>query len=107
MVRALAETLGEVAPPRIATSLPSPGVIAGALIGALAIIAALTLLIRRHPQALPLLAMFALPFRLPISAGGRTVNLLIPLYLVVAAGTLVHLIPRWLNRGERETRSSP
>ena len=43
---------------------------------------------RRWPDAFPLLAIFALPFRLPISADGRTVNLLIPLYLVVAAGTL-------------------
>ena len=36
-------------------------------------------LMRRDPRALPLLAIFALPFRLPISADGRTVNLLIPL----------------------------
>ena len=43
---------------------------------------------RRHPERFPLLAVFALPFRLPISADGRTVNLLVPLYLVVAAGTL-------------------
>ena len=43
---------------------------------------------RRRPDAFPLLAIFALPFRLPISTDGRTVNLLIPLYLVVAAGTL-------------------
>jgi O-antigen ligase len=78
----------------------------GGLAG-LAIVAALALLIRRRPDALPLLVIFALPFRLPISADGRTVNLLIPLYLVVAAGTLVRLIPRWLNRGARETRSSP
>jgi O-antigen ligase len=49
---------------------------------------------RRRPQAFPLLAVAALPFRLPITAGGRTVNLLIPLYLVVAAGTIAHLLPR-------------
>ncbi|HEV3070147.1 MAG TPA: O-antigen ligase family protein [Solirubrobacteraceae bacterium] len=46
---------------------------------------------RRHPRAFPLLAIAALPFRLPISADGRTVNLLIPLYLVVGAGTLAYL----------------
>src|SRR5277367_4631165 len=60
---------------------------------------------RRYPDAFPLLAVFALPFRLPISTGGRTVNLLIPLYLVVAAGTLEYLLPRLLGRGatgERE-----
>jgi O-antigen ligase len=83
-----------------ATTL-SPTVVGVALIAALAVIAALTLLMRRRPEALPLLAIFALPFRLPISADGRTVNLLIPLYLVVAAGTLVHLLPRLLRRGDR------
>ena len=74
-------------------------IVAGTLI-ALAVIAALVLLLHRRPAAFPLLAIFALPFRLPISADGRTVNLLIPLYLVVAAGTLVHLLPKWLGRGE-------
>lgn len=69
-----------------------------ATVAALAIIGALTLLMRRRPDdAFPLLAIFALPFRLPISADGRTVNLLIPLYLVIAAGTLAHLLPRWLG----------
>jgi O-antigen ligase len=55
------------------------------------------LLLRRQRDLFPLVAVFALPFRLPISADGRTVNLLIPLYLVVAAGTLTHLLPMWLG----------
>ncbi len=42
-------------------------------------------------RAFPLLAIAALPFRLPISADGRTVNLLIPLYTVIGAGTLAYL----------------
>jgi putative inorganic carbon (HCO3(-)) transporter len=79
-------------PTTFATTL-SPTVVAVALIAALGVIAALTLLMRRRPEALPLLAIFALPFRLPISADGRTVNLLIPLYLVVGAGTLAYLLP--------------
>jgi O-antigen ligase len=77
-----------------AASLPGPGVIAAALLAAAIVIAALVLLMRRRPQAFPLLAVAALPFRLPITADGRTVNLLIPLYLVVAAGTIAHLLPR-------------
>ncbi len=88
---------------RLATSLPSTGVIAVGLVGALVVIAALALAMRRHREAFPLLAVFALPFRLPITADGRTVNLLVPLYLVVAAGTLVHLVPllaRSRARGE-------
>ena len=88
--------------PTLASALPSPWAIAAALLAALAVIGALALLMRRRQEAFPLLAIFALPFRLPISADGRTVNLLIPLYLVVAAGTLAHLVPRWLGRRASE-----
>lgn len=78
--------------------LPSFGVLAAALAGTLVVIGALTVLMRRNPEAFPLLAVLALPFRLPISADGRTVNLLLPLYAVVAAGALAHLLPRVLGR---------
>ncbi len=78
-------------------TLPGPGVLAAAALGAIVVVAALTLLMRREPQAFPLLAVLALPFRLPISADGRTVNLLLPLYAVVAAGVLAHLVPRVLS----------
>jgi O-antigen ligase len=82
----------------IATSLPSAPTLAAAAVGALALIAGLALLMRRDPRAFPLLAVVALPFRLPISADGRTVNLLLPLYAVVAAGVLAHLLPRMVGR---------
>ena len=84
----------------LATSL-SAGTIAAAVLGAAVVIAALVALMRRYGEAFPLLAILALPFRLPISADGRTVNLLVPLYLVVAAGALAHLLPRLLAREER------
>jgi O-antigen ligase len=84
----------------IATTLPSPGTIAAAFLGAVVVVLALALLMRRRPEAFPLLAVLALPFRLPIAADGRTVNLLIPLYLVVAAGTLGRLAPRLLGHGD-------
>jgi O-antigen ligase len=91
-----------------ATALPSTGVIAVGVVGALVVIGALSLLMRRRPEAFPVLAIFALPFRLPISTDGRTVNLLIPLYLVVAAGVLTLLLPRWLSRDASEApRRSP
>lgn len=77
-----------------ATSLPSAPVLAAACAGALAAIAALAWIMSRDPRAFPLLALLALPFRLPITADGRTVNLLLPLYAVVAAGVLVHLLAR-------------
>jgi O-antigen ligase len=83
----------------LATKLPGAGTLALAAALALLVIAALMWVMRRYPDAFPLLAVFTLPFRLPISTGGRTVNLLIPLYLVVAAGTLEYLLPRLLGRG--------
>jgi O-antigen ligase len=79
-------------------SLPSAGTLALSAVLALAIVAVLVIVMRRHSEALPLLAIVALPFRVPIAADGRTVNLLVPLYLVVAAGTLVYLLPRVLAR---------
>jgi putative inorganic carbon (HCO3(-)) transporter len=60
---------------------------------ALAVVAAVAVLMRRKPQVFPLLAVVALPFRVPISTGGNTSNLLVPLYFVVAAGALAWLVP--------------
>jgi O-antigen ligase len=88
-------------------TLPSPGVLAVAALAALVAIAGLTVAMRRNPQAFPVLAVLALPFRLPISTDGRTVNLLLPLYAVVAAGTLAHLLPRLLGRRDAYRSSRP
>jgi O-antigen ligase len=79
-----------------AAKLPSAGVLVPLLLGALVVVALLVVLMRRRADALPPLVILALPFRLPIAAQGRTVNLLIPLYVVVAAGTLAFLMPRAL-----------
>ena len=48
----------------------------------------LTWLVHRRPDALPLLAVGALAFRVPVSVSGSAANLLLPLYAVIAAGTL-------------------
>jgi putative inorganic carbon (HCO3(-)) transporter len=61
--------------------------IAVALVG-IALIALLARLFMARPNALPLLAVAALPFRIPLTVGGSTANLLVPLYVVVAAGVL-------------------
>jgi O-antigen ligase len=58
-------------------------------------IAALTWLFRRWPVLLPLAIVAALPFRVPLNAGGDTANLLVPLYLVIAAGVLYALLRDW------------
>jgi putative inorganic carbon (HCO3(-)) transporter len=66
-----------------------------ALLGALILVAALVgaaVLILRRGSLLALLAVAALPFRVPIQAGVTTSNLLVPLYLVVAAGSLAYII---------------
>jgi hypothetical protein len=55
---------------------------------ALAISAALAALFHRWPILLPLAIIAALPFRIPLHAGGDTANLLVPLYLVIAGGVL-------------------
>jgi O-antigen ligase len=81
-----------IAAPPPATTLSSGLVLTAA--GAAVLVVPMALLMRRDARALPLLAVLALPFRLPVSTGGRTVNLLIPLYIVVAAGVLAHLLPR-------------
>jgi O-antigen ligase len=92
----------------IATKLPSAGAIAVGLLLALVVIAALVAVMRRHRDAFALLAVFALPFRVPIATGGRTVNLLVPLYLVVAAGTVALLLPRLLaHRRDRRGGGTP
>jgi O-antigen ligase len=70
-----------------ATSLPSAPVLAAAVLGGLVASVAVLVLLRRRPELFAPLVVLALPFRLPISSGGRTVNLLIPLYVVIAAGT--------------------
>jgi O-antigen ligase len=50
-------------------------------------------LIARRPGLFALLVVAALPFRVPIEAGDTTSNLLVPLYLVVAAGALSFIVP--------------
>lgn len=49
----------------------------------------------RWPIALPLAIVFALPFRIPLHAGGDTANLLVPLYLVIAGGVISAAVSEW------------
>jgi O-Antigen ligase len=72
-------------------------------IAALVATAALTIVFRRRRIFLPLAVIAALPFRIPIHAGGQEANLLIPLYLVIAGGVLATVWSRW---GEREIEAT-
>ena len=60
-----------------------------------AVVAALAFAFRRWPILLPLAIVAALPFRVPLHAGGDTANLLVPLYLVIAGGVLAVLARDW------------
>jgi putative inorganic carbon (hco3(-)) transporter len=66
---------------------------------ALTISAALAVAFHRHPMLLPLAIVAALPFRIPLEAGGDTANLLVPLYLVIAGGVLSTAARYWLSDG--------
>ena len=71
-----------------------PPVAAAAVVAALVAVVVLAWVFGRWPALLPLLAVAALPFRIPISAGGDTANLLVPLYLVIGAGVLSCAVAR-------------
>jgi O-antigen ligase len=78
-----------------------PAIAAAAILLGGGIVAALAVIMHRRPAAIALLAVAALPFRLPISSGGTTSNLLIPVYLVVGAGILAFAVPRLRAADER------
>ncbi len=65
--------------------------------GALAVVAsaALAIVFGRWSILLPLAIVAALPFRVPLHAGGDTANLLVPLYLVIAGGVLATAARDW------------
>jgi O-antigen ligase len=85
--------------PQLRTARDEPLIAVGAAALGLAAVAALAFLLGRRPGVLAVLALAALPFRVPVESGGSTANLLVPLYLVIAAGALAWLVPR-LRDGE-------
>jgi putative inorganic carbon (HCO3(-)) transporter len=72
---------------------------------ALALLAVVAREIARRPGLLGVLVVVALPFRVPIQAGGSTSNLLVPLYFVVAAGSLAFIVPTMWRRDDSKVRS--
>ncbi len=75
-------------------------VVVAALVGAAAVLA-------RRPRLVAPLAVFALPFRVPVSTGGNTANLLVPLYFVVAAASLAWIYRRVLSPGGYASPGQP
>jgi putative inorganic carbon (HCO3(-)) transporter len=68
---------------------------AAASLVAIAVGIALAAWLSRHPRGFAPLAVLALPFRVPITTGGTTSNLLVPLYAVVAVGGLAYIGGAW------------
>ncbi len=87
--------------PLLAPSANRGTLVAAALVG-LGIAGALAVAFRRWPWALPLLALAAIPARIPVSIGRTDANLLLPLYLVIVGGAL--LLAWELARGDRRSR---
>ncbi len=85
--------------------LVEPVILGGAAAGGIAVLA-LAWLVHRRPIALALLVVAALPFRVPVSIGDSAANLLLPLYAVIAAGTLSYAW-RALRRGGPDAEREP
>jgi O-antigen ligase len=64
-----------------------PLVAAAGVVGVVGVVV-LAWIVYRRPTVLALAAIAALPFRVPVSIGDSAANLLLPLYAVIAAGTL-------------------
>ena len=100
---ALALLLGE-GWDELASVRDRPAVLAALLAAATALVVVLGLLLRQRPLVLPLLLVAALPFRIPIDVSGDEVNLLVPLYVVIAAGTLAYAIDAFAAGGREPER---
>ena len=84
-----------------------PSLAAAGAVGAVIVLAVLAVVFDRRPSWLPVAAAATLPFRVPIASGGSTANLLVPLYLVVAAGAAAYAVPRLAGRERPEGGRAP
>ena len=78
--------------PRVVDFRDGAPTVAASLVAAALLAAAATVLFRRLPAAFPVAALAALPLRVPLEIGGETANLLVPLYVVIAAGALAYAL---------------
>lgn len=85
----------------LAPNLSAPVLVAGITAGLVVSVGATWTLVR-WPWLLPVLALACVPARFPVDLGGSTYNLLIPLYFLVTASTLVLAFE--LFRGDERVR---
>jgi hypothetical protein len=90
---------------QVRTLTDRPALLLAAVGGGVLVAGALAVLFHRMPGALPVLAAAALPFRVPIVVDGTTVELLLPLVVLVVAGVLGHALPAL--RGRRRFAAPP
>ncbi len=81
--------------------------LAALALAALLASAALAAIFRRWPILLPLAIVAALPFRVPLHAGGDTANLLVPLYLVIGGGVLATAFGSWSSTRSLSSGGGP
>jgi len=83
----------------LASDLPGgAAVLGGGAVAGLVALGVLAALLLRRPGLLGLLALGALPFRVPIGLGAETASLLLPLYGVITSAALAEAW-RWLRPG--------
>jgi putative inorganic carbon (hco3(-)) transporter len=78
--------------------------VVGAIV-AVGVVIAAAVLVGRRPALLAGAVLVALPFRIPIQAGGTTANLLVPLYFVVAAGSVAFIF-QTLRPGANDAKAA-
>jgi O-antigen ligase len=71
-----------------------PGQAVAFAVATVVVVLVLAAVFRRRAALLPLLVVLTLPVRIPIATGNTTANLLLPLYLVVAAGVVAYAVDR-------------
>src|SRR5438094_150543 len=72
-------------------AVASPARIA-ALVCGLAVLGAVAVLFERWPAIVPVVALAAAPFRVPVTLGSQDAFLLLPLYVVLAAAGLALIL---------------
>jgi O-antigen ligase len=80
-------------------------VLLAAAVLAVLVVSALAYGLRRYPWALAFLALLAAPVRIPVTIGETSANLLLPLYIVIAAAALALAWSIWRDAPRRELGS--
>jgi O-antigen ligase len=93
--------------PRVADFRHSPAQLGGALVVGTLALALLAAVFRRRRGWFAIAAFAVLPLRVPIDIGGETANLLVPLYLVIAAGVIANILSANEQRATSNAPRSP